>query len=453
MQYSDFEKKLQKSKNKKVLLGFSGGADSCALFLILAYWHKKIPFDFCAVHFEHGLRGKESLKDAEFCEKTAAKYGVNFMKYHLNVPENMRKNETMEGAARRLRLEKWQEICRDMTDFEIHLAHHANDLAENVLLRLFRGANVSGLSGLRENSELYGMNVRRIMLNFSRRDVEQFLREENFGEYCIDSSNYDSSIGRNYLRNKLLNDIAEVFPYAPKGIIRSAEVCEIDADFIEQSAAVKYAEIERNEKVCNEFYLHLHPALQIRVLRQYLSEKLQYEYIPDWNFMQRFREMISQKSDLIEQKIELDGDNFYVRRGDFWSIEPQKYIALESVDWEWEKDSQIIFGEYVYSARLAEKVSKNAGKFYFAADKLSDVLRISPRGEGEHFEKFGGGHTSVKEELTNHKIHGAEREKIGVLRNGSGEIMLLGDFRRSSFAPICSKNEKIVEISVEKFKK
>lgn len=450
MQYSDFEKKLQHCRHKHILLGFSGGADSCALFLILEYWSRKIPFEFTAVHFEHGLRGQESLQDAEFCGKIAEKYKVNFQKFHLNVPENTLKNETMEAAARRLRLEKWHEICRNMTDFEIHLAHHANDLAENVFLRLFRGANVSGLSGLREFSVLGKLPIRRIMLNFSRREVEDFLKRENFTKYCIDQTNSDCTIGRNYLRNKLLNDIDRIFPYAFKGILRSAEVCETDAEFIENCADLKYAEIADSKYVANEFYQNLHSALLVRVLRTYLSSQLQYEYIPDHNFTERFASAL--KNDSFEQKIELDHEHFYIRRQNLWCIEKKINPLPSTVFWNWQEKPQIEYGDYIYTAKYANDL-KDQNKFYFDAEFLTETLQISPRTAGDRFEKFGGGTTSVKEELTNHKIHGFERDKIGILRNGNGEIMLIGNFRRTSFAPIFTKNHKIIEFSVEKLKK
>lgn len=452
MQYSDFEKKLHSCKNKNILLGFSGGADSCALFLILAYWHKKIPFKFTAVHFEHGLRGNDSLSDADFCEKKAAEYQIDFQKYHLNVPENMLKNETVEAAARRLRLTKWQEICQNMTDFEIHLAHHANDLTENVLLRLFRGANASGLSGLREFTTVGNLPVRRIMLDFSRQEIEEFLQQENFGEYCTDKSNFDCTIGRNFLRNKVLKDIEKVFPYAAKGILRSAAVCEKDAEFIEQCAAQKYAEISSCNEVSNDFYKQLPPALSVRVLRSYFSRKLQYEYIPDWNFMQRFEEAVQNENASFMLKLELDSEHFYIRCNNLWHIEKREIPQPTAVIWDCLKNPETVFCNFKYTANIVEKITADNGKYYFALDELTLPLKISSRVEGESFEKFGGTHSTVKKELTDRKIHGFERDKVGILRNGSGEILLIGDFRRSSFAAVCSKNQKIIEITVEKLK-
>ena len=453
MNYFDFEKKLQPCKGKNILLGFSGGADSCALFLLLNYWRHKLHFELTAVHFEHGLRGQESLQDAEFCRMTAQQYDVNFLQFSLNVPENMYKNETMECAARRLRLDKWREITSGLQNYEIHLAHHSNDLAENVLLRLFRGANVSGLSGLREFSELDGMPVRRIMLDFSRQDIEGFLKAEKFEKYCIDKSNFDRSIGRNYLRDKFLHELTDVFPYAVKGIVQSAKVCEEDALFIEGCAAKEYEKIRMQEKVENKFWLNLPNALRVRVLRMYFSKKFQYEFIPDKNFINRFENVLRTTNNRFEHKIELDSEHFYVRTDDFWQITAAETQLPETVTWNWQEKNNTQFGNYSYSAQITDKVLYTAGRFYFAMDKLSCPLLITSRIEGETFEKFGGSHSSIKAELTNQKIHGLTRDKVGILRHQNGEILLIGDFRRSSFAPICSKNQKIVEIRVEKIKK
>ena len=453
MNYSDFEKKLQPCKDKKILLGFSGGADSCALFLLLNHWRKILPFELIAVHFEHGLRGQDSLADAEFCRHTAENYGVEFMQISLNVPENMQKNETMESAARRLRLSEWRKITDGLQNYEIHLAHHSNDLAENVLLRLFRGANASGLSGLREFSVLDGMPVRRIMLDFSRRDIEDFLAAENFEKYCIDKSNFDCSIGRNYLRNKLLKDLNNIFPYAVKGIVQSAKVCEDDANFIESCALKEFEKICFLSKVENKFWCNLPKALRVRVLRLYFSNRLQYDFIPDKNFINRFEDALYVDNDVFMYNLELDAEYFYTRIADQWEITARNEAIPEAIEWNWLENSTAQFGNYRYHAEITEGALYSEGVFSFDTAKLSCPLLITSRLEGETFEKFGGSHSSVKSELTNQKIHGADRDKVGILRHQNGEILLVGDFRRSSFAPVLSKNAKILKISVEKIKK
>lgn len=453
MNYKDFESKLLPCRNKNLLLGFSGGADSCALFLILAYWRDKIPFNLTAIHFEHGIRGAESLKDAEFCRMTAEKYNIPFRQYSLNVMQNILKNETMESAARRLRLNKYKELINDFDNAEIHLAHHRDDLTENVFLRLFRGANSSGLSGLREYSILDKMPIRRILLDFSRSDIEDFLKSQNFSSYCTDMSNFDCDISRNFLRNKLLVQIHEHFPYAAKGIAQSAAACNDDADFIEECARNEYEKIRDMEQIQNSFWQSLHKALLVRVLRMYFSNRLNFEYIPDKNLINRFEQSLKNKNSLLPHKIELDNEYFYVRRNNIWQLEKKQHSTAAPIIWNCLDEPETIFGNYKYNAAPVEEMVISEDIFYFALDELTLPLQITMRTEGETFEKFGGTHTSVKKELTDRKICGSDRDNVGILRNGNGEILLIGDFRRSSFAPIYSKNQKIIKISVEKIKK
>ena len=66
------------------------------------------------------------------------------------------------------------------------------------------------------------------------------------------------------------------------------------------------------------------------------------------------------------------------------------------MQWNWRLTPEIFFGDYLYKAVLAEKVTGEKGKFYFSADKLTEFLQITVRREGEYFEKFGGGPTGLE---------------------------------------------------------
>ena len=78
----------EKVKGKVLYCSFSGGADSLALLLFLAYWRNKADFQLKAIHFEHGFRGAESLADAEFCRKKCEEKNIPFQCVFLNVPAN-----------------------------------------------------------------------------------------------------------------------------------------------------------------------------------------------------------------------------------------------------------------------------------------------------------------------------------------------------------------------------
>jgi hypothetical protein len=136
-----------------------------------------------------------------------------------------------------------------------------------------------------------------------------------------------------------------------------------------------------------------------------------------------------------------------------WYLEKRNGEKLYPSEWYWMENPQIVFADWLYSAEIVDCMKKEDNIFYFSVEDLNYPLQISSRRNGEYFEKFGGGRVSLNDELTNHKIRGNERERTGILRNGDGEIMLVGNFRRSSTALILRKNCKILQIRVEKFKK
>ena len=75
---------------RTVYASFSGGADSLALLMSLAALGKEARWELRAVHFEHGIRGAESLADAEYCRTVCERLGVPLEIVPLDVPHRLR---------------------------------------------------------------------------------------------------------------------------------------------------------------------------------------------------------------------------------------------------------------------------------------------------------------------------------------------------------------------------
>ena len=116
-------------------LAFSGGRDSVALFDLL----KGAGADFFAVHVEHGIRGENSVKDAEFAERFCRGRGVDVKVYHVDALRIAReRGMTVEQAAREARYGVFGKLLADGECDLVALAHHADDQTETVLMRIFR---------------------------------------------------------------------------------------------------------------------------------------------------------------------------------------------------------------------------------------------------------------------------------------------------------------------------
>lgn len=127
------------SPGEPALLALSGGADSVAL-VHLAHRAQRL----VAVHVDHGLRGADSLADAEFCRELCARLGVPFECVRLDLQAD---SPNLEQRAREARYVALAEIARSRGLRTVLVAHHADDADETLLLRLLRGTHPSGVAG------------------------------------------------------------------------------------------------------------------------------------------------------------------------------------------------------------------------------------------------------------------------------------------------------------------
>ncbi len=192
-QYIISEKLLQ--PEQKILIGFSGGADSTALLHLLYLLKKKLPLQLIAVHINHQLRGEESDADESFVRQTCAR---------LNVPAVIRKiqfesRRDLENQAREKRLEIMQKIMELYRFDLIAFGHQKNDQAETVLMNLARGTGITGMGGMFVKNNV----IIRPLLIFSKTELENWLQQNKIS-WRIDTSNKNSSFIRNRIRNELI---------------------------------------------------------------------------------------------------------------------------------------------------------------------------------------------------------------------------------------------------------
>ena len=241
------------------LVGFSGGADSTALLLGMQQANVG---EFTAVHFHHGLRGAEADADEAWCRTFCAARSIPFITRHLDVPHNMHHGESCEEAARRLRLEAWQELSLGKP---VCLAHHADDALEELFLRLARGSNASALVPLKPLRVLHGLTFLRPLLAFRKAELEEWLRNQGITDWCIDSTNAESTYRRNAVRNRLLPLFREIFK-EDTGLLHALSALREDATFLDEAASNAFASLRSLHD-----WQTLHPALLPRVLRLWLE--------------------------------------------------------------------------------------------------------------------------------------------------------------------------------------
>ena len=129
-----------------LLVALSGGIDSTALLILLSALREHLNFSLSAAHLDHGLR-PESGQDAEVAHALCRRLNVPFH-FRLCDVAARASGTGLEDAGRRARYAFLEEVRHHVGARWIVTAHHAGDLAEDILLRLIRGTSWPGLGGM-----------------------------------------------------------------------------------------------------------------------------------------------------------------------------------------------------------------------------------------------------------------------------------------------------------------
>lgn len=203
-------------------IGCSAGLDSMALLKSLLNNH---PNDliYC-LHLDHGLR-EDSFIAHDFLVDFCKTHRIQFLSKTLKSGEL----DGDENSAREARYIFFEEACKSKQIQNLFLAHTANDNAETILFRVFRGTNSKGLCGIPAQRSINGVQIHRPLLESSRRDIENFFAKQKFIE---DSSNTNLNYARNRIRNQIMPEALLINPQAISNISKLSSIIKEEQEFL-----------------------------------------------------------------------------------------------------------------------------------------------------------------------------------------------------------------------------
>lgn len=190
-----FPKKLP----KKIAVAVSGGADSLALTILLHDFCVENKIKLLAVTVDHKMR-ESSNSEALALNKFLTKKKISHQILEIDAEKIPQKN--IEATLRELRYSLLCGFCKKNKITDLFLGHHLGDVAENFLIRLFRGSGLDGLSTIAKTSKLNEINLVRPLLDFSKDDLKAFLKSKKI-KWFEDKSNEDEKFLRNKIRKFL----------------------------------------------------------------------------------------------------------------------------------------------------------------------------------------------------------------------------------------------------------
>lgn len=210
-------------------IGYSGGVDSHVLLHLCASI-VDLKHKITAVYVHHGLQ-PEADNWAKHCQHTACELGIDFKM--LRVDASPKPGESPEEAARNARYNALKALID--VDCALLVAQHREDQLETVLLQMFRGGGLRGLSGMAA-SMVFGQGVLiRPLLNVAKQDIIEYAKVHQL-HWVEDPSNCLNDYDRNFLRNDILPLLKQRWPALDKTVTRSAAHCASAETLITQTA-------------------------------------------------------------------------------------------------------------------------------------------------------------------------------------------------------------------------
>jgi len=220
---------------QRLVVAFSGGADSTALLTLLRAVSGALGIELITAHLDHGLRGSESQRDRKAAESMAQELDAPFIWAKADCQALARAESlSVEEAARKARYRFLERVRHERNADYIATGHTADDNAEVLLLNLMRGAGPQGLAGI---PPVRQGHILRPLLTFWKEELLDYLKAKGLS-WVEDSSNRSLSFTRNRVRHDLLPRMAQDYnPAVKAALVRTARLIQAEESAWEEILA------------------------------------------------------------------------------------------------------------------------------------------------------------------------------------------------------------------------
>lgn len=398
---------------QNVTVALSGGADSVALLHLLYSLCGEYEIKLSAAHLNHGIRGAEAERDAEFCRTLCRERNIPFISETVNVPEiSAQTGESEELCARRLRYEFLERVSVGT----VATAHTASDVAETLLFNLARGTGIKGMSGIPPVRD----NIIRPLILATRQEVEEYCRENGLN-YVTDSTNLTDEYTRNFIRHAVVPQMEKVNSGFADNAANTAALLRDDSCFLEQEAQKAYSAYVVDGKLSLKS-AELHMAILSRVAARFIEEAtgVSHESV----HIRKVCRLIKSGSGLLPLKngMEAEAVRGHLR---VFSRESTKPFCVDAKLGVTELNGyKIEISECDISKRKINKMLLNG---CIDCDKMVGKLVIRSRQEGDALKPVGRGVTkSLKNVFSELDIPFEKRGLVPILADEEGVLWVPG---------------------------
>jgi len=451
------------SPHDTIVVAVSGGPDSVALLRVL---HEislnRMPLKLICAHVNHGFRA-ESVQEAEFVRAMAEELGLPFELAVFDIPAYVKESGLgPEGAAREKRYRFLIDTALRYGACSVALAHHADDQAETVLMRLLRGSGPSGLAGMRWKRTERKVELIRPLLRINKTALVELCTSRGYA-YAEDATNLLVQYKRNAIRLEVLPFLEKYNGRLSQSLNQLAEIAGAEDEYMEAAALKCFRELVQIRQgiytLGRASFAAVPSALQRRLIKLILNYLSADQSVADFNKIEAVRRGALQDTPTT-WSLDLGGGLTCLRQYDtllFSSKPPQQqasYTYRLSLP-----QARLNLAEIgkVLTMTVLERESffiqgEGSTKMsaWFDADELVFPLTIRSRQPGDIIKVMGlNGSKKVKDIYIDDKIPSSERARIPLVCDGLGNIVWIPGIRRSIHAAVARQTVTVLLLSLE----
>jgi len=449
-----------------IIVGVSGGPDSTALLDMLCRLAPEHKLTIVAAHVDHGFRGEESAREAEAVMRLAAELGVPCERTFIDVPafiEETRLNAQV--AAREKRYAFLFATAHKYGASRIALAHHADDQAETVMMRIIRGTSPSGLAGIPLKRTEKNVELIRPLLRMNKADLLRYCTEREL-VYSLDSSNYKRHYFRNAIRLDVLPALAEHNPQLPGSLARLAELASAEDDWMEIETRRIFGDYVKHVadgcQIGRKQLLGLHVALQRRLIKLILKHMGMEAETTSFDGVETIR-MAAADDASSTWSVDAGSGIRCLREYDTMRFlyvgAPNSLAPGNSGGYAYsveEETLSLAVPEAAATLTFLRVAFTGGGRLtsryeaVFDADELHFPLTVRNRRSGDRMRVLGlNGAKKVQDMFVDDRIPPSKREKLPLLVDADGIIVWIPGVRRGVTAPITDKTQHVLHIRAD----
>ena len=430
-------KVLQKYQAKKVLVAVSGGVDSMVLLNVIA---QVVPTNnFAVVNVDHDLR-PESAGEVKFVKDFC--HSKNYRFFTTKWTHQPDGDIGMEAAARKFRYGFFKKIMATEGFDTLLTAHHGNDLAENILMKLIRSGNAYEVVSLKERRLFASGQILRPLLNFSKKELSEYADIHDL-KHVQDETNFDNITMRNRLRNNIFPELQKengqmlmhfrFFDQQINALVRIAM-----KQFGEIEAAMDLS--ETNQKICGL----IKPVLELDQEQQTLF----------WgNFFTKRRLDIAISNKQINQIIQIlvgDDANASIDLEDSWQfIRTYDRFVIQKVQAQNMTEIQVQLDKPAILNHKSLTVSEVNDGGTLSVANIPRRITLRTRRNGDKLLLSNGQHQKLSKRFINEKIPEYERDNYLILLFDNRIVWVEKIYKMSDYLKKGNKHYQINFVEVK----